>query len=250
MRQTGDRRITSILRSDETINKLVSDKYHEITGVKGAPPAKSAPGNFMEWSYFHYGRYSFSTPAWWYPVERDKNPEVAFLKYASENKMDEVFVPWTEIKHPDFPGKKTEVGGIKPFAAINPPASVLEDLIRNNYKFIKAIAEMHPDLEYTDLKTESLGDNVYRISLKVHNKGIFATVSEAGEMNSFTRLMRISLELSGTQKILSGLKVQRIQRLEGDKSAAFSWLIMGKGNVKITAGAVNTGVITTNAELK
>lgn len=250
MRMTGDRRITSIMRSDETINKLVSDKYHEITGVKGAPQTKTAPGNFMEWSYFHYGRYSFSTPAWWFPVERDKNPEVAFLKYAADNKMEDVFVPWTEIRHPDFPGKKTEVGGIKPFAMINPPASMLDDLIAKNYKFIKTIAAMHPDLEFLDIKTENPGDNVYRLSLKVHNSGIFATLPEAGEMNSFTRLMRISLDLAPGQKIVSGQKVQRMQRLEGDKSASFSWLIMGKGSVKVTAGAINTGIISTNAELK
>ena len=94
---TGDRRITSITKSDETINKLVSDKYHEITGVKGAPVSKTTPGNFMDWAYFHYGRYSFSTPAWWFPVEKGKNPETAFLKFAEKNKINDVFVPWTEI---------------------------------------------------------------------------------------------------------------------------------------------------------
>jgi len=69
-----ERRFTSILKSDELINKLVSEKYHEITGVKGAPVTKLSQGNFMEWAYFHYGRYSLSTPAWWFPVERDQNP--------------------------------------------------------------------------------------------------------------------------------------------------------------------------------
>jgi hypothetical protein len=59
----SERRITSIMRSDEPINKLVSDKYHEITGTKGNPQTKDSPGNFMEWAYYHYGRYSFSTPA-------------------------------------------------------------------------------------------------------------------------------------------------------------------------------------------
>jgi hypothetical protein len=204
----------------------------------------------MEWSYFHYGRYSFSTPAWWFPVERDKNAEVAFLKYAGDNKMDDVFVPWTEIKHPDFPGKKTETGGIKPFATINPPADKLEDLISKNYKFILAIAEMHPELEFLDLNVENKGDNIFRLSLKVHNTGIFATCAEAGEFNMWTRIMRISLESADGQKFLSGQKVQRIPRLEGDKSADFSWLISGKGSVKITAGAVNTGLISTSVELK
>jgi hypothetical protein len=244
------RKITSILKSDEVINKLVSDKYHEITGIKGAPSSRIPPGNFMEWSYFHYGRYSFTTPAWWFAAERDKNADVAFLKYADENKMDDVFVPWTEIKHPDFPGKKTEAGGIKPFVTINPPAEKLVDLVSKNYKFIVAIAAMHPELDFLDVNVENKGDNIYRLSLKVHNKGIFATCTEAGEANMWTRIMRISLETTGSQKFLSGQKTQRIQRLEGDQSAEFSWLINGKGSIKITAGAVNTGIITTSVELK
>lgn len=245
-----ERRFTSILRSDEAINKLVSGKYHEITGIKGAPPAQSTRGNFMEWAYFHYGRYSFSTPAWWYPVEKEQNPEVAFLKYAAENKMDDVFIPWTEIKHPDFPGKKVEAGGIKPFAMINPPPDKIDDLVSKNYKFIVAVAGMHPELEFLDVKVENQGDNIFRLSLKVHNKGVFATCAEAGERNMWTRLMRISIETANKQQLLSGAKVQRMQRLEGDKSSEFSWLIMGKGTINITAGAVNTGIITTSADLK
>ena len=87
--------IKSIMKEDEAINKLVSDKYHEITGVKGAPATDTGHGNFMEWAYFHYGRYSFSTPAWWFTVEKGKNAEAAFLKYAENRKMGNIFVPWT-----------------------------------------------------------------------------------------------------------------------------------------------------------
>lgn len=248
--QGQERKITGIMKSDETINKLVSDKYHEITGMKGAPVAKATPGNFMDWSYYHYGRYSFSTPAWWYPAEKDKNSEVSFLKYAEENKMNDLFVPWTEVKHPDFPDKKVEIGGIKPFVMINPPADKLGDLITKNYKFIAAIAAMHPELEFTDIKTENAGENVFRLTLKVHNKGIFSTSTEIGQINMWTRLMRIRLETATGQNLLSGQKVQRIPRLEGDQSMEFSWLIMGKGTIKLTAGAVNTGFISTSADLK
>jgi hypothetical protein len=245
-----NRKITTVQKSDEVIVKLVSDKYREIAGTRGTPPVKTAPGNFMEWSYYHYGRYSFSTPAWWVPVERDRNTEATFLKYAEENKIEDVFVPWTEINHPDFPGKKTEVGGIKPFSMINPPADKLEDLISKNYKFITAVAAMHPELEFLDTKIENMGDNVFRVTLKVHNKGIFATCAESGQNNMWTRLMHIILEPAGGQKFASGQKIQRMQRLEGDESAEFSWLILGKGTVKITAGAVNTGIISTTLELK
>jgi hypothetical protein len=62
--------------------------------------------------------------------------------------------------------------------------------------------------------------------------------------------MRITTEIAAGQSLLSGQKVQRIKRLEGDQSAEFSWLIMGKGSVKITAGALNAGKITTTVELK
>jgi hypothetical protein len=250
MPRMGERKITTIQKSDETVIKLVANKYREITEVKGSSPSKTAPGNFADWAYYHYGRYSFSTPAWWFPVETGKNAEASFMKYAEENKMDDVFVAWTEISHPDFPGKKTEVGGIKPFCMINPPADRIGGLVSANYRFITNVAALHPELEFIDISTENPGDNVFRISLKIHNKGIFATCTEAGQNNMWIRLMRLNLELNKGQSILSGQKVQRIPRLTGDGVAEFSWLIMGKGTVNVSAGAVNTGIIKTAIDLK
>lgn len=249
-REPVDRRLTSITRKDEVINKLVSEKYHEITGAKGSPQASQTPGNFMDWAYFHYGRYSFSTPGWWYPVEKGKNSEAAFLAFAEKNRIADVFIPWTEIKHPDFPDKKAEAGGIKPFAMINPPADTLGDLINSHYKFIKAVAAMHAELEFLDTKIENTGESLYRITLKVHNRGIFATMAEVGIVNQWTRIMRLTIETGKGQTIMSGQKIQRIPRLEGGGSAEFSWLLSGKGNVAISAGAVNTGTIKTTLELK
>ncbi len=245
-----DRRMTSVMRTDETVIRLVSDKFHEITGLRGSPSPVSTRGNFMEWVYYHYGRYSFGTPGWWIPADKAMSSEAAFLKYAEENKLGDVFVDWTEINHPDFPGKKVEVGGIKPFLMANPPADKLGELIANNSKFIMTVAGMHPELEFLDIKTESLGDNVFRVSAKVHNKGIFATCAEAGDINQWTRIMRISLEPVGNQTLLSGDKIQRIRRLEGDRSQEFSWLISGRGTLKITAGALNTGTVSTSIDLK
>jgi len=243
-------RITSIMKTDETVNKLVSDKYHTITGLKGSPPAISEPGNFMEWAYFHYGRYSFSTPGWWFPLEKGKNQEAEFLKFAEKNKLSDIFIPWTAVIHPDFPGKEAEVGGIRPFAVLNPPPDTINELISSHYRFISTIAAMHPELEFLDVSVEDTGENIFRLSLKVHNKGVFATNTEIGEPNIWTRVMRLAIEPSKGQTIISGLKVQRIERLQGDESAEFSWLISGKGPAAISAGAANVGMITTSVELK
>jgi len=242
--------IRSVLKDDEPVYKLISEKYHEITGVSGAPDPETGNGNFMDWAYFHYGRYSFSTPAWWFKYEKGKNKEAAFLKYSENNKMGNIYVPWTPVSHPDFPGTTIEVGGIKPFALVNPPADSLGLLISKNYKFIKAVAAMHPELEFLDIKTESVGDGIWRISLKLHNKGIFATSPKIGEENLWTRIMRISVVPSNGQTILSGQKTQKAERLEGNGSMEFSWLINGKGSVKITAGALNTGSVTSIIELR
>lgn len=248
MRMT--QKFTSILGSDETINKLVSDKYHEITGAKGAPVSVQSPGNFADWAYFHYGRYSFSTPGWWFPVEKGRNQEATFLKYAEKHKINDAFIPWTEIKHPDFPGRLVEAGGMKPFVMNNPPADTLGALIDKHYNFITAITAMHPELEFLDVRSESAGENIFRITLKVHNKGVFATCAEAGDQNMWTRIMRITLEPGKDLTILSGLKVQRIQRLQGDETAEFTWLISGRGPVSVTAGAVNVGTINTKLDLR
>ncbi|NMC38112.1 MAG: peptidase [Bacteroidales bacterium] len=241
---------THILKSDELINKMVSEKYHEITGAKGAPAESPAPGNFMDWAYYHYGRYSFSTPGWWFPIEKSETREEAFMKFAEKNKMEDVFVPWTEVRHPGFDGKKVEVGGIKPFFMINPPADTLVNLITAHYKFLIAISSLHPELEFLDIKSENVGGNIYRLSLKVHNKGLFATCTEMGDNNMWTKIMRIVLTPAKNQTIVSGLKTQRIPRLQGDDTAEFSWLISGKGNAAISAGAANTGFISTTVDLR
>jgi hypothetical protein len=204
----------------------------------------------MEWAYFHYGRYSFCTPGWWFPADKGKGNEASFLAFAAKNNINDVFIPWTEIKHPDFPGKKVEVGGIKPFALTNPPEDTLSAVIESNSRFIRSVAAMHPELEILDQKIENAGENIFRITLKVHNKGLFATMAEVGTMNQWTRLMRISIEPVKGQNILSGQKIQRIPRLEGGASAEFSWLVSGKGSLAVTAGAVNTGIVKTNIELK
>ena len=243
-------KITSIMKSDETINRLVSEKYHSITGLKGSPAPVSEPGNFMEWAYFHYGRYSFSTPGWWFSYEKGKNAGAELLKKSGNEKSSELFVPWTVTDHPDFPGKTVEVGGLKPFALINPPADSLPGLIESHYEFITEVAAMHPELEFLDLKSENAGENIFRISLLVHNKGLFATCAEIGDQNIWTRIMRINLEPSKGQTILSGSKVQRIRRLLGDESVEFSWLISGKGTVRISAGSDAVGTISLPVGLK
>ncbi|MFO7853347.1 MAG: M14 family metallopeptidase [Bacteroidota bacterium] len=244
------RKVTSILPEDEMYNILLSDKYHKHTGYEGSPGFIREPGNFMEWAYYHYGRYSYSTPGWWFPSEKGLSREASFLKYASENTDDKVFVDWEEIDHPDFPGKKVEAGGIKPFVMYNPPEEKLNEVIESNYLFLVNAAKLHPEIELIDLETEELQNKLYRVSVTLHNKGLFSTACQLGERVKWVRKIRVELNSDSDYQLLSGKKIIIDERLKGDESREYSWLISGKGDFTISAGAVNCGMDEINFTLR
>ncbi|MEA1887726.1 MAG: M14 family metallopeptidase [Bacteroidota bacterium] len=244
------RKITSILPEDEMYNILLSEKYHECTGYEGSPGFTREAGNFMEWAYYHYGRYSYSTPGWWFPSEKGLSKEASFLKYASENIDGNVFIDWQEIDHPDFPGKTVEAGGIKPFAMYKPPEEKLNEVIESNYLFLVEAAKLHPEIELIDLKTKELQKNLYRVSVTLHNKGLFSTASQLGERVKWVRKIKLELKSDSDFQLLSGKKIIMDERLKGDESREYNWLISGKGDFIISAGAVNCGMDEINFTIR
>ncbi len=244
------RKVTSIFPEDSDLNTLLSGKYLEHTGYSGSPGFEREPGNFMEWAYYHYGRYSYSTPGWWIEPEKGVSAEAAFLKYASENTDDDVFIDWQKIDHPDFPGKTVEVGGIRPFALYNPPENKLEEIIESNYQFLIDAASLHPEPELLDLKTEKLDKDLFRVTVTLHNKGVFATTSQMGEMVKWMRKMRVELKSGSEFSLSGGKKIIIDDRLRGDESREYRWLIRGKGEFTISAGAVNCGIDEINFTLR
>jgi hypothetical protein len=249
-RGRGPGKITKILKEDEMLNKLLSEKYHKITGLSGSPGFTREAGNFMEWAYYHYGRYSYSTPGWWIPNEKEPSKEASLLKFIADNAYEGVFIPWEKFDHPDFPGKLVEIGGISPFALTTPPIELLDSIIESNYLFIIDAAKMHPSLELLDLNVEKLDNNIFRITVKVHNKGVFSTSSKLGEAVKWVRKMRIELKSDNEFSLLSGRAIESFARLNGDETREKSWLVMGKGKYSIIAGAVNSGTAEISFELK
>jgi len=236
------RKVTNILPEDGKHNELLSGKYIEYTGYKGSPGFTGEPGNFMEWAYYHYGRYSYSTPGWWIEPEKGSTPELTFLKTATENGREDVFIEWEEIDHPDFPDKKVEVGGIKPFVMYNPPVNKLEEVIESNYNFLVYAAKLHPELELIDLKTEEIEKNLHRITVTLHNKGVLGTMSQIGERVKWMKKLKVEIKSDSDYTLVSGKKITVDDRLKGDESREYSWLILGNGDFTISAGAINCGM--------
>ena len=235
---------------DVAINELVSGWYNKLTGSKGAPNGAAQQGDLFQWAYFHFGRYSFSTPGWWVPEVKDEdgkakkfsNNDAHLLAWAESQEMN-AFVDWTVINHPDFPGKTVEVGGIKPFAAL-PPYFQVDSIATGHTAFIVKLASEKPMLELVNLTVENAGRNLTRISVDLHNTGLIPTASHVGTRTDWVRNVLIDLELSGNLALVSGNKRSYEETINGDGSVSYTWLVRGTGRFTIKAGAPQSGFST------
>ncbi|WP_026947768.1 M14 family metallopeptidase [Algoriphagus marincola] len=242
--------VTSILQKDEAINAMVSEMYKSTVSQKAFQQNnQGTDGDFFQWAYFHFARLSFGTPGYWTPEFKGKsNAEANYLAWADSLGWNDVFVPWTEISHPDFPGKKVEVGGIKPFVMANPPYEKVDEIAEEHTDFILKLAEMQPNLEVQNLKIESIGNGLTRISLDLFNNAPLPTHSEMGERSRWLRKIRIDLA-ADSDRLISGEKIQLIDSIDAYGKASLSWIIRGKGDVNFKAGAPHAGFVNATFKL-
>lgn len=247
--------VTSILEKDQAINAMVSGIYTKTVTPKAFQQTnQGTDGDFFQWAYFHFARLSFSTPGYWVPEYKgsdDKgktNAEANYLAWADSLGWADSFVPWKEINHPDFPGQKVEVGGIKPFVMINPPYEKVGEIAKEHTAFILKLAEMQPKLELLNMKTEALGNGLTRVTVDLFNNSALPTHSEMGARSRWLRKVRIDLDAS-TDKIISGDKIKLMDSLGAYEKTSLSWIIRGTGNVTIKAGAPHAGFTSATVKL-
>lgn len=223
-----------------------------LTGGKGIA---GTDGDFFQWAYFHYGRFSFSTPGWWVPTasnqgatrnqrqqtESPESDELNFINWAEKHDLTGVFVPWTKVDHPDFPAKEVEVGGMVPFVMNNPPFLLVEAIAEKHKHFILDMARKRPRTDIVNLKTEALGNNLFRVTAEIINNGDFPSVSDMGQRNRWVQKVVIRPQLANNQQMISGKMVEVIDLIDGRSSIERNWLVRGKGNMTIRAGSESTG---------
>lgn len=265
-RRPGGRKITQWAPQDVKASAYASTLYNTITGTNGGTKGISGEGNFAEWAYYHYGRLSFSTPGWWVPTvdstghtdrknggsktsQTNLDPVANYLRWADAQGISDNFSPWTEIKHPDFPGKKVEVGGVHPFVLQNPPYGLVEPIVRRHSDFIIALAKLAPTIEVIDLRSEKLEGNLTRVSLKVFNSGLFPTNTQVGERSYFLKRVAVHVKTSGNQQVISGRPSQTLGAIGARQTVELSWIIRGTGKVAIEAGSLPTGTKTVDITL-
>lgn len=244
--------ITSWFDTDVKTNTLVSERYNKITKTKDAPKTAVESGDFSQWAYFHYGRLSLSTPGWWVPkvspdsTRKEKkftneDPIAAYLRWATSQGINNTFVPWKAIDHPDFPGKTVEVGGVDPFVMINPPYKLVDGIVSKHTDFLVTLAKMAPQLEMVNVKTEKVTEGLTRVTLSVINNGDLPTYTKIGDRSYFLKKIVVKVNTNPGQTVLSGRKSQLLESIQGKESRELTWLIKGTGKVTISAASPTTG---------
>lgn len=259
------RQISGILKGDAGVNKMVSELYGDFVKSPKGTRTNTTDGGFMEWAYFHFGRFSFGTPGWYVPtwempkdsVERakfkandDKNSEVNFLRWAADAGLDNYFVPWTPVQHPDFPGQTVEVGGIAPFLQKNPPYAEVASLTEKHTDFAVALAKKRPQVELTKVRQEAVSDGLWRVKATVYNAGGMPTTSEVGDLLKWVKSLRVDLQLANNQELISGQLVNLFSGLQAGESKEMSWLIKGNGSISVQAAAPHCGTATETLNLR
>jgi hypothetical protein len=246
---------SSWLENDIKINQHISNLYKKHL-AKAAPKAVAgSDGDFFQWAYFHYGRFSFSTQAWQVPAPEKPEPdaiaseELNFLKWAQQNEIEDVFVPWASVEHPDFPGRMVEVGGVVPFALKNPPYHMVDSIAQKHTGFILDVAALYPRIDIINIETEKLGRDLHRVTADIINYGSFPTASQTGERLRWVQKTVVRATPGNNQSVVSGKTIDIIGVIDGNSSVKRSWLIQGDGNFTIRAGAESSGFKEVNVKL-
>lgn len=238
--------------ADVKVNQAVSELYNQVIQQKDAPKSPVAGGDMLSWGYFHYGRFSFSTPGWWAPKTKPDSSrgEKAFtrddavanyLRWAGQKGIDNVFTPWKKITHPDFPGQEVELGGLHPFVQQTPPVSLVPELVQKHSRFLQKLAAMQPELDLVNLKTEKLGNGLTRVTVELLNRGLLPTHTQLGERSNWVKRILVKANTGSGQQLISGKARQTLGALSGQTGETLSWLIRGSGRFSIEAGSPGTG---------
>lgn len=150
------------------------------------------------------------------------------LRWFAQQQIDG-FVPWQAIEHPDFPHRKVEIGGFRPFVRINPPAKELDPLGEVHWRYVRRLTEMLPVLAIREAKTESLGGGVVRVTVTVANDGKLPTMPAMGRANESPQPLQAELKLPRGAVLVEGPARRRLDPIAAGGLSEQTWLVaLGK----------------------
>lgn len=256
----------------------IARRYRERTGRSESDTLGVRPegGDPLSWAYFQMGRWAFGSSVWTPPAAERPDSTTAIpedreaasdsasrsgsgdsrtseasdpvaaerrrLRWIRANRPED-FLDWEPVDHPDFEDRRVEVGGFRPLTGWTPPATIRDSIVRKEVEFLIDIAMLLPRIEIVESKAESLGDDTWRVSVRIANTGYLPTRTRLADRLGRPRSVRVDLETNG-QELAGGRAVRLLEALPGSGSAEeLTWIVVGKGNgrVAVSAGSASAG---------
>ena len=135
--------------------------------------------------------------------------EREFLKWIDAHAPGS-FVAWKAFEHPDFPGRKVEIGGFAPLALDLPPPAQLAEAVRVQSSFLSRLAEKLPRIGLRKSTVRALDHSVFELTLEIENTGYLPSVMAHGVVTAVIAPTRITLDLpddaflAGTRRTMLG----------------------------------------------
>jgi murein tripeptide amidase MpaA len=220
--------------------------YNDFTTNKSNP----RHGVFVDWAYDHFGALAYTTEIWKAPGETGKSvfegtDENIAMEWNDKELAGKGFVNWTKYNHPKF--GEVEIGGwVSNYFTQNPPAKFMEEEWKKNCLFELKHAEMLPFLKIEKVEKESLGDNLFRLTVTIANEGYLPTnVTQKAIDNRLAKPVLATIKLEGAELLIGDTEVD-LGHIPGNAPATFSrfssrrsvlprniktvkWLVRGNG---------------------
>jgi hypothetical protein len=277
-------------RPEEVVNpedleyfRTVSERYRDLTGIRSTAATRVPAGAFFEYGYYQFGVPSFSTPGWGLPApggspaaggrqgprmaeEAGGGPpgrpgstapadgtaafDLRLLKWMDSENIDG-FLNWAAYKHPRL--GDVEIGGFRPYACVNPPASRIADLGRSHSEFILYLATLLPRISLANTSVASLGDGLFRIKAEIENTGFLPTATAHGVLSRTVKPTMVQLGIEPDDLVSGDAKTSFFPKLDGSgRRQRYEWIVRGKTGVSIPLKVLSQkgGMVNTTLTLK
>jgi hypothetical protein len=210
---------------EEMTGYMLASTFEDFTTDKSSP----RHGDFTDWIYEHAGAMGAVIEIWEAPDERKagvkpfgKPDEVFAMKWNDRELGGKGFIDWQPYDHPEF--GEVEIGGWNfNFFRQNPPPEFAEAEWEKVSRFELKRSEMLPRLRLNELKTESMGDGLVRITTEVENNGFLPTyITRKAVENGIAKSVEVILELTNAE-LLWGKKEDTLGHLKGNGPQPSSW---------------------------
>lgn len=222
--------------SDIAIYKAIGQMAHEESGYpvinvfdEYMPVGSQATyGGFDDFCHFILGVPAFTIECWDLdpragievhfppkaePTEEEQEEEARkYVKWIDEQNDGDGLMPWTKFDHPQL--GEVEIGGIDYKHVVqNPPPKFLRQELEKHTRFMLRQIKTLPRLSFTDIKTENLAGDVYKVEVRIGNAGYLPTYvfKEALKLKTMKPL---TVTLTGAQ-LIEGKEKEEIGQLEG-----------------------------------